>query len=571
METFRRLGKTKFTFILLILATIPYSDGASIEFQDTSVNHWKFMIGANDNEFLYDFCQYNASSTGVRCKNFPKVASIEMDEKCRCSIQRTTDIEKAGGFFRFSVSCENTSSSCPKKLSLIYEQGSTKESADTIHVDVLIFNCLLAFSTSAFFIFIVLGGRQIFFKRSNTGQSPRKHQESSPLKNEVPEIIIGKSSNSNTTSEFPNPEWEKNIFSKRNDLTRKKEHVRKYPFEVENVIKTWELVLKQEYTNREGLVPRKEPDYWSETDHVCLDFYLMLKSDPTKVDDRGKTCLHCAAQYGHLELVGDLLKSGTEVDLKDKKGWTALHYAARYNQVPEIVEMLLDHGADVNLCDKYGRTALSIVASDNPVPKLFEKLLDKGADLNFENVVGMTPLHLVARRRNPALLQNLIDHGAEVNLQNRIGWSALHFAAEKGLHEMVQKLLDNHADVNLQRQDGWTALHITTLMGFPELTKKLLENGADVNVQNKNGWTALHIATNKNNKLMVQLLLDHGADVNLQTNCGQTAFQLAVKRNHLELAKLLLRRQNGSINMPLLRFKNVMTKMIKSTGKNFKK
>lgn len=68
-----------------------------------------------------------------------------------------------------------------------------------------------------------------------------------------------------------------------------------------------------------------------------------------------------AAQYGELEKVGKLLHRG--VDVRDRSGYTALHYAARNGHV-EVCKLLLRNGADVNAVTKSGcATALHRAAS----------------------------------------------------------------------------------------------------------------------------------------------------------------------------------------------------------------
>lgn len=58
-----------------------------------------------------------------------------------------------------------------------------------------------------------------------------------------------------------------------------------------------------------------------------------------------------AAQYGDLDKVEKLIDRG--IDLKDKSGYTALHYAARNGHV-DVCKLLLNKGANVNAVTKSG-------------------------------------------------------------------------------------------------------------------------------------------------------------------------------------------------------------------------
>lgn len=61
---------------------------------------------------------------------------------------------------------------------------------------------------------------------------------------------------------------------------------------------------------------------------------------------------------GNVDRVRDLLDRGADVNVRNHKGQTALHCAARAGFV-EIVALLLDRGADLNATDDDGRTPLA--------------------------------------------------------------------------------------------------------------------------------------------------------------------------------------------------------------------
>jgi len=64
-----------------------------------------------------------------------------------------------------------------------------------------------------------------------------------------------------------------------------------------------------------------------------------------------------AAKNSDIENVRLLLESGTEVNIQDRVGWTALMWASR-NGNTDIVRLLLEHGVEVNIQDNYSWTAL---------------------------------------------------------------------------------------------------------------------------------------------------------------------------------------------------------------------
>ena len=70
------------------------------------------------------------------------------------------------------------------------------------------------------------------------------------------------------------------------------------------------------------------------------------------VDDwTGKTALHYAAEYGHLEIVELLLANSANVNRRDDDKATPLYFAAVGGFV-DVARLLLDYGADINARDK---------------------------------------------------------------------------------------------------------------------------------------------------------------------------------------------------------------------------
>ena len=76
------------------------------------------------------------------------------------------------------------------------------------------------------------------------------------------------------------------------------------------------------------------------------------------------------------------------MNAKDKRGTTALMYAAAYGSA-EAVKVLLDAGADVNSRNAFDATALMWSVNDSGKVAL---LLAKGADVNAKSKMGRSPL-----------------------------------------------------------------------------------------------------------------------------------------------------------------------------------
>ncbi|XP_023480548.2 ankyrin repeat and SAM domain-containing protein 1A isoform X5 [Equus przewalskii] len=168
-----------------------------------------------------------------------------------------------------------------------------------------------------------------------------------------------------------------------------------------------------------------------------FDPYINAKNNDNE------TALHCAAQYGHTEVVKVLLEELTDPTMRNNKFETPLDLAALYGRL-EVVKMLLNAHPNLLSC----------------------------------NTKKHTPLHLAARNGHKAVVQVLLDAGMDSNYQPRQTWvtvlttscSALSFA--------------------FQTEKG-SALHEAALFGKTDVVQILLAAGIDVNIKDNRGLTAL--------------------------------------------------------------------------------
>lgn len=118
----------------------------------------------------------------------------------------------------------------------------------------------------------------------------------------------------------------------------------------------------------------------------------------TQADFINELALHDAVRAKDLAIVNELIEKGTNVNTKDKYGYTALHLAARLNQY-EIAKTLIKNGASVNTIDIYKDTPLldSTRNSTNAMSKL---LICNGAKRNVVDRHKMSPLHNASKNND---------------------------------------------------------------------------------------------------------------------------------------------------------------------------
>ena len=110
----------------------------------------------------------------------------------------------------------------------------------------------------------------------------------------------------------------------------------------------------------------------------------------------GYSLLHMAIAGHNWDTVNFLLDEGIDINLKDKKGNTALHYMVdhmefNYEEGIKVIKRLLDMGADVNEPDKNGTTPLMEATAKTIQKEGFERwklFLQYNPDIYKEDADG---------------------------------------------------------------------------------------------------------------------------------------------------------------------------------------
>ena len=93
--------------------------------------------------------------------------------------------------------------------------------------------------------------------------------------------------------------------------------------------------------------------------------------------------LHISAKKNYQEITQILLQNGANVNAKCQR-YSAMEYAALYNNLPTMVETLITHGAEVN---DYHFTPLH-AATISGKYKVFNILMANGANVNVKKHIN---------------------------------------------------------------------------------------------------------------------------------------------------------------------------------------
>ncbi|MFC1781163.1 ankyrin repeat domain-containing protein [Planctomycetota bacterium] len=181
---------------------------------------------------------------------------------------------------------------------------------------------------------------------------------------------------------------------------------------------------------------------------------------------------HMAACVGDLSRVKELIEQGTEVDVQDEAGWTALCWAV-FTGKTDIAEFLIVEGADINTQIDYDSTLLHEAAQVGS-PSLVELLISNGMDVNIQDGQRRTPLFEAASAGHLQVIELLVSRGADVNARALRRLAPLHAAVAAGHKDVVELLIRSGAEVSI-RGMGQTPLDMATRRGDTEIIEMLTE------------------------------------------------------------------------------------------------
>jgi len=208
-------------------------------------------------------------------------------------------------------------------------------------------------------------------------------------------------------------------------------------------------------------------------------------------------------------------KHARSVDRRNIYGETPLILAATQGD-PKLIELLLKAKSDVNARDKWGYTSLTEAVELGNLECVM-KLISSTADVNCVTTSNpRTAIRIAVEASDLGILSVLLRSKADPNKYAlSYSCSPLHTACESPNQfttKVVTILVQNNADVNARNHEsGQTPLHIVAQQGDLELCELLIKYGAKSSLEDNNRQTPLSLASNAGKPTTCTILKRLGA------------------------------------------------------------
>ena len=253
------------------------------------------------------------------------------------------------------------------------------------------------------------------------------------------------------------------------------------------------------------------------TIHILIKKYFL---DPNATTSLGRTSLHrvCLISSGDsLENIGnfhfrDDIEPTVLVDIlvdlkcdpmdKDKKGCTALHFAAYSGETNVVSQLVMKYKCLVEDTDTDGHTPLHYAAIGGKAGVVSILLSELNANIQARNKQNHAALYLAALNGRTEVVTLLVEQfGCSPNSKGFKNRTPLHYACDGGHLELAEKLIDDyHCDPMARDDDGATPLHMSVLAGKEIMISKLiLKYKCSQYVSDDDGNTLLHYSVGTEN------------------------------------------------------------------------
>ena len=222
-----------------------------------------------------------------------------------------------------------------------------------------------------------------------------------------------------------------------------------------------------------------------------LDVLKLLHQNGANIDQVTNSGLNsiilASLGSGDCETVNWLIEQSVDKFHCTKKGATAIHYAARLNNI-DLLEFFKNNDLKLTALDHLGNDALLWNTSMKGNEMTVKWLIQEGLDVNHSNIDGVCGLHFAAYFGTLPVIKMLCSMDANINAQDNHHRNALQFASfGSSTLETVQWLIENEIDVLNLNDDGNSALHFAAAQNQTEILEYIAKYDKRVSQQSNSG------------------------------------------------------------------------------------
>ncbi|KAJ8129909.1 hypothetical protein O1611_g3719 [Lasiodiplodia mahajangana] len=256
--------------------------------------------------------------------------------------------------------------------------------------------------------------------------------------------------------------------------------------------------------------------YGVERGHADVVAVLLEKGalrETRRISSKRDLLLDSVSKVG---VIRQLLSYGVDTTLTNADGDTAINIALESGAI-DVVELLIKSGADIDHRDRSGQSPIFYAVGHSLDHAVVRLLAENGAKM--DNIVNNKTLLHLALDGDPEVLSTLLEfrNSIDVDILDGDGFTALHRAISNGDIRYVQILIRAGADLTKLAPNGDTALHIAArdVKTIDHLKLLLDQSGVDINRISLGSGTPLCVAARYLNLEGIDMLLDRGADVDI--------------------------------------------------------
>ncbi|KAI9697471.1 MAG: Ankyrin repeat domain-containing protein 44 [Bogoriella megaspora] len=243
-------------------------------------------------------------------------------------------------------------------------------------------------------------------------------------------------------------------------------------------------------------------------------------------------------------------------------GTTELHEAAKGLDVAQVTD-LIEQGADVNARDSRERTPLHYAACSSV--EVCISLLAAGAQLDRRDANTKKPLFLASEAGQHEIVGLFISRGIDKK-DIEAAKPSVFIAIENGHVETARNFVNAGFSFKKLKKDSYKPAALAAKSGSIPMLEFVLDNKASVKEKDEEGRTALHIAAENGRADSIPLLLERGASIKAKTCNEETALHFAVKSGDFSTVEALLKPKNGPINEKDKRFEEDALQLATRSG-----